>query len=464
MASTKKYQVFFTPLINSDSSLYGDELDVTDHIRYTGVGAIRRSIDSSDYDVGVFTFSDLELVGLNTNGYFNENDYRSIFGSIRDRCKVRIVFNEISTVRNTEGTVLSEDTISTVTFRGMINDEATRLDITNDTIRFKVLSRDSVLRTTQISGGSVVAGDLFSEAMFQILNTPKVTAVLNISQLNITPDLDLTIDDASFFNDKSIKEALDILLFASNSCMLINDAGDVTIRSRIQDETTDVLNLYGKNDIHYRENIIDITAYNTGKQRMFTSFLVNDQEFSNVAFVQSFGFRQKEVTFDFITDPDKVQFIADRLVDEWKTPKVELNVKVPSHIARSVQLLDRVSVNHPFRLRTAPGTFLPVIGITKIGETDQPLPWTFGSVEISPNVKFKVLEIEDNVENFTSILKLRQTGKDIGDGYFSEPGSCIVGFAVIGDAVICSGSDPCAQFNPANIGSAQIGCTVISPG
>lgn len=462
MGSTQKYQVFFTPLINADSSMYGDEIDVTDHIRYTGVGTIRRSIDSSDYDVGVFTFSDLELTALNVDGFFNEMDYRSIFSTLRDRCKVRIVFNEIQTVRNIEGTVLSEDTLSSVTFRGMINEEATRLDITNDTIRFKVLSRDSVLRTTKISGGAVIDGDLFSEALFQILNTPKVTAVLNISALNITPDLDLEIDDASFFNDKSIKESLDVLLFASNSCMLINDSGDVTIRSRIQDESSDVLNLFGKNDIHYRENIIDITSYNSGKQRMFTSFLVNDEEFSNVAFVQAFGFRQKEVTFDFITDPLKIQTIAAQLVDEWKTPKVELNVKVPTAIAKSVQLLDRVSLNNPFRLRTAPGTFLPIIGITKIGETDQPLPWTFGSVEILPRVKFKVIEIEDNVENFTSILKLRQTGKDIGDGVFDEPGSCIIGFAVIGDGIICSGGDPCNAFNPANIGSAQIGCTVIS--
>lgn len=456
------YRVFFTPLVNADANLYGDEIDVTGRILYDGVGDIRRSIDSSDYDVGVFAFSDLELTAFNLNGYFNENDFRSIFPTKRDLCKVRVEFSEIETVRDANGTVLSETETNSVTFRGLINEEATRLDITTEKIRFKVLSRDSVLRTTKISGGVVADGDLFSEALFQILNVPKITSVLNVSQVNITVDLDLTIDDGSFFDNKSVKEALDKLLFAANSCILINDAGDVTIRSRVPDETTEVLNLYGKNDIHYRENIIDITEYNTGKQRMFTSFMINDQEISNAAYVESFGLRKKEVALDFITDPLKALAIAERSVEEWKTPKIEVNVKVGTTVAKDLQLLDRVSVSYPFRLKPPTDKFLPIIGVTKIGETDQPLPYIFGSIEIPARLKFKVIEITDSVKGFTSILKLRQAGIEVGDGYFDEPNNCLVGFAIIGFAKICTGGDPCDAFNPANIGSAKIGCTKIA--
>ena len=459
---TLKYQVFFTPIMNADDYVYGDEIDVTDKVKYAGVGDIRRSIDSSDYDVGVFAFSDLELTAFNLNGFFNENDYRSIFPTIRDRCKVRVVFNDIETVRNSEGTVLSESTSQSVTFRGLINDEATRLDVTTETIRFKVLSRDSVLRTTQVSGGVVTAGTLFSEAIFSILNVPKITSVLSIDQADITVDLDLEVDDGEYFNDKTVKESLDKLLFASNSCMLINDAGEITVRSRVEDETTDVLNLYGKNDIHYRENIIDITAYNNGKQRLFTSFVVNDREFSNFIHQLSFGFRQKKVDLDFITNTDKIDTIAERLVNEWKTPKIEMNVKVPTQIARNIQLLDRVSVSYPYRVKPPTGTFLPIVGITKIGEADQPLPYIFGAIEIPSRIKFKVIEITDNVENFTSILKLRQTGKEIGDGIFDEPGSCLVDFAKIDDGTICDGADPCAMWNPSVVGAGQVGCTMVA--
>ena len=198
-----RYFVYFTPLENSDSNLYGDEIDVSDRIRLSGIGNIRRSIDSSDYDIGVFVFSDLELTGYNFNGYFNdETDTRSIFSTTRDRCKVRIVIQDVTLVKNTSGTVLSETINDTNTYRGLINEEATRLDITSDSIRFKVLSRDSVLRTTKISGGVVTDGMTFGAAIEAILNVPIITSVLNFNAADINPSLDLEIDDGGFFDNK----------------------------------------------------------------------------------------------------------------------------------------------------------------------------------------------------------------------------------------------------------------------
>lgn len=457
-----RYQVFFTPLTNSDDNIYGDEIDVSDRIRLSGISNIKRSLDSSDYDVGVFAFSDLELTGYNFNGYFNDQDTRSIFMSIRDRCKVRVVFQEYVTVKDQEGTVLSSSLTEVSTFQGLINEEATRLDITDETIRFKVLSRDSVLRTTKVSGGVVTNGMLFSNAIKSILNTPRITSILNFDELNINPKLDLNIDNGSFFDNKSVKESLDKLLFASNSVLIINTVGDIIVKSRDPDETKDIVNLYGKNDIHKRENIIDITAYNTGQQRMFTSFVINDVERSNPIYVQAYGLRQKKIQLDFLTDNDTIEAVADEMVDEFKIPKIEMNIKVSTRIARDIDLLDRVSVNYPLRLKPIPGTFLPVIGITQIGDSEMPLPFTFGSIAIPDRLAFKVIEIEDNPEQFTSIVKLRQIGKDFGDGVFDTANNCLVGFAVVGSAKICVGGNPCDTYNPSVIGAAVIGCTEIA--
>jgi hypothetical protein len=462
MASKVSYRIYFTPLENADSNLYGEEIDVSDRIRLSGVGNIKRSIDSSDYDIGVFTFSDLELTGQNQNGYFNEQDIRSIFTTTRDRCKVRVVFNEMQLFRNAQGTVLSEILTSTNTYRGLINDEATRLDIVSESIRFKVLSRDSVFRTTKVSAGVVSDGMSFKESIEAILNVPRITSVLLFNSSNINPQLDLTVDNGSFFDNSSVKSALDQLLLVSNSVLLIDDDGTIMVKSREPDEARDILNLYGKNDIHKRENIIDITAYNNGRQRMFTSFIINNRETSNTAHVQSFGLRQKNVKLDFLTNTDSIDAVAANLVDEFKTPKIELNVKVSTRIAKSVQLLDRVSVNYPLRLKPPVGKFLPVVGITKIGDSSMPLPYTFGAIEIPSRIAFKVIEIEDNVENFTSILKLRQAGKDIDDGVFDPANNCLVGFAIVGVAKICSGGDECDTFNPSVIGAAQLGCTKIA--
>jgi hypothetical protein len=151
------------------------------------------------------------------------------------------------------------------------------------------------------------------------------------------------------------------------------------------------------------------------------------------------------------------------LVEEFKTPKIEMNVKVATRDCKDANLLDRVSVNYPLRLKPVEGKFLPVIGITAIGDSDMPLPYTFGSIAIASRIAFKIIEIEDSPEKFTSILKLRQIGINFDDGVIDPPNNCIVGFAVIGSAKICVGGTPCDTYlGTAVIGAAQIGCSVIN--
>jgi len=456
------YKVYFTPLVNSDANTYGTEIDVSDYIRVDGVGSIRRSIDASDYDVGVFVFSDLELTGFNYNGYFNDDDLRSIFESTRDRCKVRIVFENASLVRDSSGTVLSESASTSITFRGLINDEATRADLTNETIRFKVLSLDSVLRTSKISGGVVTAGMTAKQAIESILNDPRITSVLNFSAGDINPSLNFVIDVGSFFDKKSVKEGLDALMLASNSVLLIDSSQNIIVRDRQPDETKPILNLYGKFDIHRRENIIDITSYNNGRQRMFTSFKVNNVIRDNPQFIQAFGLRQKKITFDFITTGSVINAVADELVNEFKAPKIELAVKVATDLARNVDLLDRVSVNYPLRLKPIEGKFLPIVGITKIDDADMPIPYQFGALAIHPRIAFKVIEIEDNPDSMTSVLKLRQTGQNLEDGVFDVANNVIVDFAVIDFAVLESNGSFDDQWNPSCTGAARLGSTRVA--
>lgn len=458
-----RYRVYFQPLQDRDSNTYASEIDVSDRILVDGISSIKRSIDSSNYDIGVFVFSDVTLKGYNHNGYFNDqDDTRSIFPSTRDLCKVRIVFEQSMLTRDSAGNIIGDSETQTITFRGLINEEATRLDFVTDTIEFKVLSRDSVIRNTKISGGTVVNGMTVKAAMLAILDVPKITSVLNISAGNINPPNNVTIDVGSKFDNKSVKEMLDKLLMVSNSCMLIEDDGDVIIKDREEITDRPILELFGKSDTYGRENIIDVTSYNTGTQRMFTSVRVNDTEVNNDAFQRTFGYRQKKITIDFITSSLKETEIATALMNEFKAPKIEMNCKVSSEIAKDVQLLDRVSVNYPLRVKPIEGKFLPVVGSSVINDADTPLPYVFGSISVPANFAFKVIEIDENPKQFTSILKLRQVGTTPSDGVFNTPENCIVGWAVVGTAVICVGGNACDQYNPSVVGAAQVGCTLVA--
>lgn len=444
-----RYSVFCTPLIGED--LYGTEIDITDRVINNGLKTIKRSIDSEDYDVGTFTFDDLEIKALNSNGYFNDvTDGRSIFKFKRDLAKVRVVAEN-----DANGDVIA--------YRGLINEEATKLDVSKEEISFRVLSRDSVLRKTKISGGSISSGSLFSSTFLAIFNDPTIASVLTLVAGNIDLPYDATIDDGSTFDNISARDALNKLLVASGAVILIDGNGNVSIRDRAANSATSILNLYGPYDIQRRQNTHQLKEYNPGLHRMYNSVTINEHEENNSAYVQTFGFRGRTFDLPFITDEDKLSTIANTVLEEFKAPKVECIVEVPISVSRGVELLDRVSLNWPLRITPySDGLFLPIIGCTKIGEAAMPLPNTYGSLSVDPRISFKVIEIQEDPNKFSAFLKLRQIGNSIEDGYFTDDLTGIVGFAVIGVSFIGGVGDPDGLWNPSVIGAALIGSTEVA--
>jgi hypothetical protein len=440
------YQVYITPLTGENT--YGDEVEVTDYVKDTSVSVIRRGLDSTDYDVGAFFYDDVTLTMLNVNGLFNdETDFRSMFPYSRDRAKVRIVY--------------TDDDDETIAFRGLLNEEATRLDVTRDEIQVRVLSRDSIMRTVRVAGGTISSTATIQGAIFQILNQPEITAVLGLSLADINPNLDFTIDASSELENKSVRDALNQLLLVSNSVMYVDEDDNVIVTDREENEGQNILVLYGPYDLKRRQNIIDIKNYNLGKHRNFTAVKVNDTEVSVTGYVEAYGYRQKRISAPFITDAVTEEQVADRLAEEFKTPKVELEVTVPTRVARAVRLLDPVSIDHPLRVIPAAGKFLPIIGQAVVGDVLTPLPSRYGSISIAPEMGFKILEIKEDPKNFTTTLKLRQIGTDTGDGFFTSDDCAIVGYGVIGVATICGSGTDADQFNPSVIGAAQIGYTEL---
>jgi len=258
-------QVFITPLIKE--STYGTEVEVSDFVKIDGLSKIKRSIDSTNYSIGVFRFNDLRLKCENAKGVFNENDSRSIFPFTRDKAKVRVVVLQIDPV-----TFITE---ATTQFEGIINDEATRQNITTDVITFIALSKDSVFRTTQVQAGIITVGALASAAMLSILSQPSITELLVIDSVNITPESDFIVDTPEALDNLEVKEALDLLVFASDSVLLIrNDVVFIQGRNPVTEENG-VLLLRGRGEISNNANIISISAFNTGKQRQFNSIILN---------------------------------------------------------------------------------------------------------------------------------------------------------------------------------------------
>lgn len=437
---SKQYKVYLTP--KTGEFTYGDEIQISAEILFNGIKTMKKSIDSSDHEVGIYTYGDISLKVINRDGKYNDElDGRSIFKYTRDLAKIRVVYSD------NDGDITR--------FNGLINEEATKQDLNKEEIQFRVLSNDSVIRTTKVAGGLIANGVLASDAIKSILNQAKITSVLNYSDSNINVDQDFVVDDGSKFDNKNARNALNDLLIASNSVLIIDGDNNIFVQSRKQ-TSGDILNLYGPYDEKMRQNIHSVRKYNPGRHRTFTSVKIGGVEVDDDGFVLDYGYRQLERNLPFITSDATRTVVATRILNEFKMPRVELEVSVPTHIVKNANLLDQVSVNYPLRVKRINDKFLPTVGITKIGDTEMPLPDVFGDASISPAMGFKIIEIAENPAKFETILKLRQFG------WFTDPSSSIVGYAVIGVSAIGGTGDACDKWSPAFVGGGQIGCTKIA--
>lgn len=444
-----RYSVYCTPKLSA--TVYGTEIEITDYVLSSGLKTITKSIDSEDYDVGTFTYDDIEIKLHNVNGKFNEyTDLRSIFTFKRDLAKFRVMIER-------DG---STDVIS---YQGLLNEEATKFDVSKEEISFRILSYDSVIRKTMISGGSIGNGLSFSNAFIAIFNDTTIASVLTLAPGDISLPYNGTVDDGAWFDNKSARDGINGLLQASGAVMLVDSNGNVTIQDRTQNLATDILNLYGPFDIKRRQNVIQLKDYNTGLHRMYNSVTVNTTESNNNDYVSTFGFKGKTFDLGFITDPAQELLIADTILDEFKAPKVECVVEIPLNVSQGIDLLDRVSIDWPLRITPyAAGVFMPIVGATKIGEAAMPLPNKYGSIAIEPRIAFKVIEIQEDPVKFSAFLKLRQIGNAIDDGYFTDAGSSIIGYAIIGISTIGGTGTGLDMWNPSVIGAAKIGSTEVT--
>ena len=400
------YRVLITPLVSD--GVYGTTVDVTQDIDMTDLiksfGNVKQEIDNGDYDIGIFTFGNLTMKAINFRKKFNDHrEALSIFPFSRDKAKVEIQY------RDKDGNEITR-------FKGIINDDATRLDIKKDIVRFKVLSQDSIFRQVNVPPGAIVTGDLFSTVIKKILNVPAITNTINFSAANINVNLDIAIDDGEVFSNTVVKTSLDALLRASNSILFIDIDDNIIVKER--SENVPLHALFGGGDAHGRENILSIKNFNSGVHRVFNSVKVGDTEVTTeAAWVLEHGFRQKTFDFDFITTASKQKQIADRISNHFRVPKMELELIVKTEAVKQIRLLDLGLVAFDWKATPDPDDDrLPMYGVAAYGTAHYAR--TNGSFRITQNISWKVYGISENAKKFTTTLKLRQTGTESHDGYF----------------------------------------------
>lgn len=409
-----RYQVFITPLISLD--VYGDEVEITDYVDAVTVSDIQGAIDSynSDFDFGVYTFGRINLRLVNDRGRFSDPpDTRSLFTFTRDLAKIRINFYETGT-----------DQTGTISFKGLIADEATQWDFKTNAMTITVLTNESILRSMLIPDGYIVGTDGLHDAIKKILNQNRVKAVLTYDADNIVPATEnWTIDVPTYFDGMNAWDALKELTLASCSVLYVDKSNAVHVKNRAQNQTADYSQFqaffYGAGDLAGRENILDLTGYSAGMARVINACLVNGQLVEDSTSEAIWGTRRKELSFDFITDSSAEQGIANTVLTWHKWPKVEMEITVPTRLADSLEFLDMVSVYFPFRFTPSGSNPLPICGIAIAGQAV--LGATIGET-ISELKGWKIIGKKENVKTFETVLKLRNIGYAENDGEVNAEG------------------------------------------
>jgi hypothetical protein len=394
----KAYKVYLTPLIKEMT--YGDEVEISDYVINSSLGSIKKMTDSNDGTIGEYALGSCDLTCSNYNGEFNQDDPRSHFPYKRDGSKIRVTYYDS----------LTESTLS---FRGLVNDEGTTSS-EDDTIKIKVIELANILRKEQIGGGTVNIGDTFSDAIKSLLNQPAITAVLTYDENEISVGLDLEIDDEGYFGNISTWDGIKALLIVSNSIIYI-DNETVKVKARNY-KTGDVAYFYGPGDQLDRENIIKISNYNNGAHRIFNSVTINDYNHTDSTSASWFGLKEKSLTFSFITDTTKESLIAQTLVEQFRYPRIEFEMTVPTSMANDIDFFDTIGVTHPVRTKPYSTNHAALWDVSKYDTTGDTWNVDFGGFTIDGRLAFKIIQRTESPKDFLTTLKMRGRGKTFDDG------------------------------------------------
>lgn len=370
-----RFRGYIKPRDNAGNFL-SDFIEVTDDIDFDSTGTIKQQLDNDEYNVGQFKFSEFFLKLNNQFGKYSDVDVvQSIFRTRRSGSIFKLTWSPadfpaqcgLAVAGSSVGATISEEK---VVFIGVIDDDSSKLDIDEQKITFNVLSTDSIFPSIEARYDLLSVGQNYSDALFAILNIPEVTEYLTVDASNISVGIDLDFDVVDQYQNKTLKEVMDDILFQSNSVLFIKDE-TIFIKSRDGGLIPKYI-FRGQGSNEGPEDIRTISQISSGRNRVFnywtwkdTTLLAKDDD----SIVQNL-IRKKEIDIEAITDTSKRQAILNSQRDEFKDKKQGFDLKIAINPKLlDLFMLDQVRVDYPTTFIPAEsGGDLPIYGIAIYGQ------------------------------------------------------------------------------------------------
>jgi hypothetical protein len=393
---------------NLTGTAWDVETEITDDVDINSISSISESSDSSEYDVGVFKYSNFTLKVNNVDGVYSDvGSIRSIFVYTRRNSRVRITWDFGDDITQC-GNALCGDEFAVIEkdiFYGILNDESTQLNVQDNFINFQVRGLDSFADDKIVPVGFAPTSTKASDIITAL--AAEITAQGGPVTTQITINHDTTLDNYSSLVGKTLKEAFDELLLITKSVLF--PYGDELYILPIDLGDPSVKTFYGQGSENGIEDVQSITGVKNGLNKTFNNWnwegtALNANDSASIA---KYGTRTKELSLDTATTTTPRDEILDRLNAEYKLPRQELSITVPmSYENLLIKITDIIRIDYPIVYRPTLGTNIPIYGVAIYGEDAYPEgDFSFSILDTSDQV---VLARKLNIKNQTITFKVRK--------------------------------------------------------
>lgn len=400
---------FYLKQFKDDGTYEAEFTEITDSILGDGVGALLESLDNTEFDIGVYKNSNVNLKLDNRDGRFDDvGSTESIFRFRRSGSLVKITWEKGDSGAPICGIAIagqSELSEEVDLFIGLINDKGADFNPVNDIVRLPVLGRLSIFDETDVPFSDIANGETISTIMKTILNQTKITDVLTFSAANINPGVDVVVDDVSSYENETVKPTLDELLLISNSVLYVS-GNDIIVAPRTF-EAASSFTFFGQDAISGAENIEKISKIKNGINQVFNLLKWDDTSISasDSTSVLNFGVRPKKFSVDSITNNANRQILLDNILSFFKDKKQELIIKTGlDYNSLDLTLLDRVTIDYPTVAFTT-GAPIPKYGISVYGVAQYPKKLSNFTID---NVDYGILHKKIGLKDESIEFRLRE--------------------------------------------------------
>ena len=368
-------------------------------------GNISIEINHQPAQISTFQVTNLSLVFDNSQGHFNNEEFRNsiFYGFIgRKYTKLKIECGYF----DSDG---SEIGVANV-FEGVIDSVKIGED---QKARINILSYQTILKKFDIKDLSLASADRTVENLLaDIMNQSKITTF--IPYVAADPDIaDVTIDDPSALEGTYWDNILYFAQITNSIPLLVGDtwsfeSRDPSVSSEWDftgfgsDRQPDIFKINSYDDegadkvrLRFQEQDGSTVAISTDTL-LLNKYLGDTTDGSEVEFID----------LSEVVSADK-QSVLDTLLDYWQNPRPTIEFTT-RFMVNELKPTDRITID--FRQKTIPSTGIFTVGLTKIGTvaaggSGHVIAKKVGAINISSGIDWMITKISKNINDWTSVIK-----------------------------------------------------------